>query len=73
MTFTSTILYPNYPHKNCNFNYYLNTHMPLIEELWVPLGAGFVAEYKYVISAVSHNDANAPAMPDATVHNVFYD
>ncbi|KAF9630630.1 hypothetical protein BFW01_g1192 [Lasiodiplodia theobromae] len=38
MAVTSTILYPNTPGKNFDLEYYLNTHMPLTEKIWGPLG-----------------------------------
>ncbi|KAF4536472.1 Ethyl tert-butyl ether degradation [Lasiodiplodia theobromae] len=38
MAVTSTILYPNTPGKNFDLKYYLNTHMPLTEKIWGPLG-----------------------------------
>lgn len=38
MALTSTILYPNSPSKKFDLDYYLNTHMPLTEKLWGPLG-----------------------------------
>ncbi|KAF4546477.1 Monooxygenase FAD-binding protein [Lasiodiplodia theobromae] len=41
-------------------------------ELAKELNEGFVAEYKCIF-AISHNTPDAPSMPDATVHNVYYD
>ncbi|EKG18706.1 Monooxygenase FAD-binding protein [Macrophomina phaseolina MS6] len=41
-------------------------------KLGMDLKQGFVAEYKCIF-AVSRNNPDAPIMPDATVHNVYYD
>ncbi|KAK7725141.1 hypothetical protein SLS57_004054 [Botryosphaeria dothidea] len=38
MTLTTTVLYPNSLGKTFDVKYYLDSHMPLAEQLWGPLG-----------------------------------
>ncbi|KEY64523.1 hypothetical protein S7711_03590 [Stachybotrys chartarum IBT 7711] len=38
MAFSSTVLYPKNKESTFDMEYYLNTHMPLVQEVWGPFG-----------------------------------
>lgn len=38
MTYHVSVLYPNDDDTTFDMKYYLGTHMPLVEKLWLPLG-----------------------------------
>ncbi|KAK7509633.1 uncharacterized protein IWZ02DRAFT_437677 [Phyllosticta citriasiana] len=47
---TITVLYPTDPDATFNHSYYTNTHMPLAEKLWTPMGMLGWRTFKHVSS-----------------------
>lgn len=72
---TTTVLYPNSANAKLDVNYYLNTHLPMAQRIWGPLGmkswavTSFIpgldgSQPKYLVETVSEW-TNADAAKDA--------